>query len=137
MRWAQSCPLQASLLPAPVWPAFFRLSSAQLEKKERKRWESRGRSLLLEYGVRIGCKWWTAKGFEEAGKALKMAHSPECAASLLEILEHYREQVLVIHTRLLSLTEELKREQKELQLKRCEANGGKKAQRPIVARYSP
>lgn len=76
-------------------------------KRELVRWGARGRSLMLNYGVSYGGRWWEPGHFAKAVKRLHEELPDDQAAGIALILEDYRQMIVPLETKLAELTAEL------------------------------
>jgi transposase len=92
-------------------------------KKEKNRWGARGRSLLLEYGIRIGGKWWHDLAYTKVVTRVKAYFCENVSEPLLRMLEDIRKVVMEMERKLLELTAELEQAAEARQLQRVKGMG--------------
>jgi transposase len=94
----------------------------QVFKKEKQRWAARGRSLLLNHGIRIGGKWWREDRWEELVKHMK-DRLGRLAGELIEMLKEHREMAMKMEQKAMELTEQLEKSGRESKAPRFKGMG--------------
>ena len=93
---------------------------------DRNRWANQGKSLLLQYGLKLGWSWWKPDRYKEVQAAVQ-----EClgthATTILKMLSDYREILLKVNETLDALTKE---QQQAVRLKHREYKEPKACENP-------
>jgi transposase len=79
---------------------------------DRNRWANFGKSLLMQYGLEASWSWWKPDRWEQTRKSV-LEQMAGHAQVLLKMLEDYREMLLAVSQKLVSLTSEQQKNQKE------------------------
>ena len=95
-------------------------------QSDRNRWANQGKSLLLQYGLKLGWSWWKPERYEKVQAAVR-ERMGDHAATILSMLADNREILLKVNETLDALTKEQRqavrlkhKEHKPLDRKECE-----------------